>query len=330
MRYHLHSQHMTNPISSHHGPTTGPPPEILVTVVIPAYNAEAFLSRAMQSVLSQTHSHLELLVVDDGSADRTAELARSVNDTRVSVFSGPNRGPSAARNVGLQRAKGPFVAFLDADDYWFPEKLASQLLLMTDNTDLLAVGTLMRYESLDGTVLGTAGQKLGPMDQESIANARLMPFPLSSILFRKTALDQVGGFDESLEVAEDLDLMAQVARLGALQCVPSVLGSYRVHDASLSARRFRLQRAATRFIRARLAAADTGEHLTWKEFQGSYGRTFRQRYGDRVQAWYRAAGQSVAERRWLAAFRFGSLALVAGPRYTLKRLYRQRVKRIPG
>lgn len=296
---------------------------MLVTVVIPAYNAEAFLLQAISSVLSQTHRDLELIVVDDGSTDESRELALSISDPRVSVHTGPNRGPSAARNVGLRQAVGEFVAFLDADDYWLPEKLEKQLSVMEHDPACLGVGALMRYESLDGKALGTAGHVIGVDDQESIAGGRLMPFTLSSTLFRKFAVDALGGFDESLEVAADLDLMARLVALGPISCVPEVLGAYRVHDGSISARRFELQRLTTRFIRARLAAAERGESLGWDRFQSSYRPTFRQRYGDRVQAWYRAAGRGVATRRWLDALRFGSLALLAGPRYTLSRLRRQ-------
>jgi glycosyltransferase involved in cell wall biosynthesis len=305
-------------------------PRMYVTVVIPAYNAEAHLRRAIDSVLAQTHGDLELLVVDDGSTDRSRELAESVDDRRISVVSGPNRGPSVARNIGLRNGAGSFVAFLDADDYWLPAKLEKQLSVMRADPACIGVGALMRHESLDGKALGIAGQVIGADDVKDISTARLMPFTLSSALFRKSAIDALEGFDESLEVASDLDLITRLAAIGDIACVPEVLGAYRVHDASISARRFELQRLTTRFIRARLAAADRGELLTWEEFRGSYRRTLRQGYGDKVQGWYRAAGQSVAARDWLNAIRFGGLALVAGPRYTLGRLYRQRGRGLAG
>ena len=304
------------------------PPRVEVTVVIPAYNAEAYLRQAIDSVLAQTHSDLELLVVDDGSTDGSRELAESVDDRRVSVVSGPNRGPGFARNIGLRNAAGSFVAFLDADDYWLPEKLEKQLSVMRTHPTYLGIGALMRYESLDGKPLGIAGQVIGADDLQDISTARLMPFTLSSALFSKSAIDALEGFDESLEVASDLDLITRLAAIGEIACVPEVLGAYRVHDGSISARRFELQRLTTRFIRARLAAADRGEPLTWEEFRDSYRRTARQGYGDKVQAWYRAAGQSAAARDWLNAIRFAGLALLAGPRYTLGRLYRQRGRRL--
>jgi glycosyltransferase involved in cell wall biosynthesis len=99
----------------------------LVSVIVPAYNAERFLSRAMRSALAQTYPHIELIVVDDGSTDRTADVIRSFRDARIRHLSQPNSGQGAARNHGIRMSAGRYVTFLDADDVYLPEKVERQV-----------------------------------------------------------------------------------------------------------------------------------------------------------------------------------------------------------
>ena len=109
------------------GIVSSAPPPPLVSVIVPAYNAERFLGRALRSGLAQTYPHLELIVVDDGSADRTAEVIRSFTDARIRHLSQPNRGQGAARNLGIRASTGRYVTFLDADDVYLPQKVERQV-----------------------------------------------------------------------------------------------------------------------------------------------------------------------------------------------------------
>lgn len=299
----------------------------LVSVVIPAHNASAFVAEAIGSVLTQSYEKLEVVVVDDGSSDGTAEIADSFEDERLRVIRQSNAGPSRARNNGLAMTSGDFVAFLDADDLWFPNKLERQLLSLRSDERISAIGCLMHYRSSSGRVLGVTGQTVEDSDQERIINARLLPFPLSATLFRRSTVDAVGGFDEVLrDAAEDLDLLARVGRHGRIACIDEVLGVYRIHPGSLSARKFFAQRSQARFVRARLESRDRGGDLSWHEFASQYRPSIRQRYDDLVHAWYRRAGLSVAERDWPRAVGYGLLAALFGPRYTFKRFRRQRLR----
>ncbi|HXX37945.1 MAG TPA: glycosyltransferase family A protein [bacterium] len=110
-----------------------------VSVIMPAYNAEAFLERALRSALVQTHSRLEIIVVDDGSRDRTADIARGCGDARVRCLSQPNSGQGRARNNGIRASAGRYVTFLDADDYYLPEKVARQVAFLEARSDCGAV-----------------------------------------------------------------------------------------------------------------------------------------------------------------------------------------------
>ena len=307
------------------------PDQYQVVVVIPAYNAEGYVGQAIASVLAQTHRDLQVVVVDDGSTDGTVAVANSFRDTRLTVFSGPNRGVSAARNRGARAVDGDFVAFLDADDTWCPDKVAVQLDAFAANPDLVAVGSLLHYESLGGARLGTAGQMLKGDDHAAVAEGRLMPFPISSILIRRHTFESIGGFDERLSIVfpglvDDLDLLARLAQRGGLYCVDRVLGSYRVHGASASARHFASQRLGTRFVRARVAAEARGETLSPEEFLATFRLTLRQRHGDLVSYLYRNAGLATAERHFFSAARYALGAFLLGPRYTLARVMRQRRK----
>ena len=297
-----------------------------VAVVMPAYNAERFVADAVRSVLAQTLADLELLIVDDGSTDRTADVARAQADGRVRVLTVANGGPSRARNVALAAARpSRYVAFLDADDLWDRGKLAAQVALLDARPELVAVGCFMRYVSSSAAVLGETGQALDEGGLASVARGELYPFPTSSIVVRRDVLDALGGFDETLRGSEDLDFIARAAQRGPLACVPEVLGSYRVHPASAMARdRVGINRDA-RFVRARLAARAAGRELTRAEFEAAHAPGWRERREDTINVLYRSAALWYGEGRWARALGYGALALLAGPGYTLRRLYRQRL-----
>jgi len=296
----------------------------LVSVVIPAFNAEKFVERAIESVLSQTYPNLELIVVDDGSTDRTAEIAASFDDPRFRLLAQPNRGVSAARNRGMAESSGPLIAFLDADDQWDANKLNEQVKAIASQPGCVAIGCLMRYESRNQKVLGITGQSVGSGERELIRHGKLMPFPLSSILFDKGVIQEVGGFDENLRFAEDLDLLARVSGVGIVAGLASCLGTYVIHRESASAQQLKSQPMTTRYVRERIKRRANDEDLTWDEFQGTYRPTWAQRHGDIVRALYRRTAESVAEERWAKAWMLGALTGLLGPRYSFRRFLMQR------
>jgi glycosyltransferase involved in cell wall biosynthesis len=104
-----------------------------VTVIIPVYNVERYIAAAIQSVLAQTHSNFELIIISDGSTDRSIEICRQFADSRIRILQQPNKGPAAARNLGVQQATGDYIAFLDGDDLWEPNKLAKHIEHLEQN-----------------------------------------------------------------------------------------------------------------------------------------------------------------------------------------------------
>jgi len=178
----------------------------LVSVVIPTKDRRAFVPEAVRSVLAQSVAELELVVVDDGSADGTAEfLAGSFRDPRLRIVRQENLGVSAARNRGVRETCGPWLAFLDSDDLWVPDKLERQLAAMRPPE---AAGACYTEE-----VWHRRGRWANPRKVHAKYDGWIFPrcLPLciispSSVLLRRTVFDELGGFDESLPACEDYDL----------------------------------------------------------------------------------------------------------------------------
>jgi glycosyltransferase involved in cell wall biosynthesis len=298
-----------------------------VAVVIAAYQAEPFLAECVASVLAQSLESFRVVIVDDGSTDGTLRTARSFADARVLVITGPNRGPAHARNAGVRAAPpSRYLAFLDADDVWDPPKLAVQTRFLDEHPEVAGVGCRMRYISSTGQVLGTTGELIDGEKQRAVARGELFPFPTPSLTTPRTAFAAVGGFDEFLgtQGSEDLDLYARLARHGQMVCLPTTLGSVRIHRRSLMSQRRREINRAARFVRQRLIARDQGRELTWEEFLRQHPPTWRERRRDLVERAYRRAALLYGEGQLSRALACFSAAAAIDPTYTLRRAYRQR------
>ena len=199
-----------------------------VSVVIPAHNASETLLTAVESVLGQTFSDLEVLIIDDGSTDETYSVALSVTDARVHVIQQENRGAPSARNAGIKAATGHQVAFLDADDLWYPDKLERQLEFM-DRVGAGATQTAVQFVSNDLVPLHRGPC---PPFADSVLDVLLfrnLPGLMSTLVVERNLLRQVGLFDESLEILEDWEMAIRLARQGSLQNLDVSLTMYRLH-----------------------------------------------------------------------------------------------------
>lgn len=199
---------------------------VRISVVIPAYNAAHFLRRSLQSVFAQTLKPIEVLVVDDGSTDDTAAVAAQLGAT---VVSRPNGGLSAARNSGIQRAVGDWVALLDADDAWSPGKLQAQAERVTDTTVLVYTGIRIVGEEGVRQVCSATD----PAVARKILRYRNCITP-STVLIRRDALSRVGGFREDLRACEDWDMWVRLQKVGAFAAVHDALTDYHVYSSSMS------------------------------------------------------------------------------------------------
>ena len=205
------------------------------SVVIPAYNAERTLLASMRSVLAQTMGDLELAVVDDGSDDQTAEVARSIPDPRVRVLSQPNAGAAAARNTGIRAARGKYVAFLDSDDLWLADKLERQLNVFEHNPDVIAVQTSVYFVDPALRMLSVERCRPAPNVLLQFLHFEGLPGLMSTLVVRRAIFDEIGGgCDESLAILEDWDLAIRLARHGQVVSLPEPLVLYRQHPGNRS------------------------------------------------------------------------------------------------
>jgi glycosyltransferase involved in cell wall biosynthesis len=211
---------------------TAPVKDQSVSVVVPAYNAVRTLPATIASIASQTVEPLEILVVDDGSKDATAELATSLGARAITQA---NAGHAAARNTGIAEAKGRFVAFLDADDLWLPDKLERQLATIRRNPEIRGIQTSAARVDDDLHLLWL--EHCDPGDDQLLDTVffRNMPALMSTLLVERELLEEVGGFDASLIILQDWDLAIRLARRGQLHSLDEVLSAYRYFGTSQSA-----------------------------------------------------------------------------------------------
>jgi len=180
----------------------------LVSVIIPTFNRRASLNRAINSVLAQTHPNIELIVIDDGSTDDTF-LHVSAHYPHITVKKQSNRGVSAARNHGIKISCGDWLAFLDSDDAWHPDKLSQQLLLLHDNPSEAICHTNERWYRHGKFVNPKHKHQKSGGDLFSRALEMCIISP-SSIVIHRSILESVGVFDESLPACEDYDLWLRI------------------------------------------------------------------------------------------------------------------------
>ena len=228
-----------------------------ISVVSPAYNAARFLPRCLESVFAQTLKAEEVLVVDDGSTDHSAALSEEMG---ARVIRRQNGGLSAARNTGINNASSEWIALLDADDRWAPEKLERQAACATPDTVLVYTGVRM---------FNDAGVLEECCAIDAISARKLLrhsnPITPSSVLVRRKALMHEGGFREDIRACEDWEMWYRLQRAGQFVAVPDALTDYYVHPNSLSANPARMLQALDQIIDTTLLAGLHGfDRWAWE------------------------------------------------------------------
>jgi glycosyltransferase involved in cell wall biosynthesis len=221
-----------------------------LSVVIPTYNTSAFLADAVDSALAQEGTRAEVIVVDDGSTDATPALLERYGD-RITVIRQENRGLPAARNRGIAASSSTFVAFLDADDAWEPHKSLKQLAYMREHPDCGLVFCDAYRIDEQGRRVG--GVMIGDLDlDDGRCVGRLFQtnfIVVPGTMVRRSVLEAVGGFDESLPSVEDYDLWLRIAAVSTIGMLPEALARYRVHGGQMSGNRERMLAAELRVLR---------------------------------------------------------------------------------
>ncbi|WP_406695897.1 glycosyltransferase family A protein [Singulisphaera sp. Ch08] len=227
-------------------------PNPLISTVIPAYNYERYVTAAVESALAQSYPHQEVIVVDDGSTDETRKRLAPY-EGRIRYLYQENRGLSAARNSGIRAARGEFVAFLDADDLWHPEKLATQVRYLMGHPELALLAASHR-------VIG--GGDIGRFDWPRVDGSQpIVARPVSfdelvvgsrfgacAVVARKWCFQEIGMFDESLRSAEDLDMWIRIASRFPVAMLDVPLWLYRIHGTNMHDSTARMELNTLRMI----------------------------------------------------------------------------------
>jgi glycosyltransferase involved in cell wall biosynthesis len=206
-----------------------------VSVIIPNYNYARYVSQAIESVLNQTYSNIEVIVVNNGSTDDSLQVLKEFGD-RICLVNQENLGQSGARKSGLSRANGDFVAFLDADDTWEPQKIEKQLLLFNPMTQLVYCGIRHFNESHVDDISIHLPQFRGScassfIDQPGVS---IVLSGESTAIFTRELLEKVGGFDPDLNSAAGWDFFRRCSKFTEFDFVPDALTNYRIHGANMS------------------------------------------------------------------------------------------------
>jgi len=201
-----------------------------VSVIIPVYQGDRFLAEAVESVLNQTYTHCEIIVIDDGSTDNSRKVLEPYFDKIRYVFH-ENQGVAAARNYGIKLAKGELISFLDQDDLWLPDKLALQVACFDAQPELGIVHCGWRRVNAIGETLG----EVKPWENVPILDLagwlQWMPILLSAMIFKREILERIGGLDTKFKQACDVDLVQRLALMGCqTEWVRHILTCYREHD----------------------------------------------------------------------------------------------------
>ncbi len=284
----------------------------MISVIMPVYNSLPYLKESYASVIAQTYADFEFIITDDGSTDGFDEWSATVDDDRVTILRQKNSGASAARNTGIQAATGKYIAFIDADDIWFPEKLEKQLDVLKHEPEYGLVYTHAR--SIDGR--GRSREKEFRYNQEGWVWRDLLRENFlvcgSTPMIRKECFDRVGMFDTSLMNCNDRDMWIRLARHYQFTYVPEVLVEYRQYDSSLSMQYEQRERSINIFLTK--AYHDPPPDIAKSELDSLMRMAFSQSYN--VLAWKPLQSESM---NWSDAYKYYAKSIKNNPQYVFSK-----------
>lgn len=257
----------------------------MISVIIPAYNAEKFIGETLASILAQSFQNFEIIVVDDGSTDNTVQLVNRFRqaDERIRLVLNNHGHQSKARNTGIALAKYDWIAPIDADDVMLPTRFEEQIKAAEANPQVVAWGSYSMLITSNGSAYRERRDR--PTTQAEfeklMAEGQLILMPNSSCLLRKDIINKVGGYDSRFDSLEDVELLLRMSQHGPILVLPKILMQYRMHYSSTTGAfdSFRWQRKLFIFLEERNAKRLRGEDLELDEFLEQY---------DAVPVWRRA------------------------------------------
>lgn len=244
-----------------------------VSVVIPAYNHASFLAETITSAFSQTWCDFEVIVVDDGSTDATAQVAAQFGDS-IRYIRQDNQGIAAARNTGIRHARGELISFLDDDDLWDPDHLR---MVVPAFEDPYTMAVYTGWQAIDENNRRLPRGSTRVVPPEQLYDTLLVGgfFTGACVTVRRTCLDRVGVFDEALHGCDDLDLWLRISRHQKFKGIPEVLVLYRMHGGGLSSNELHMFRDRLKVLHKHFGP-DDGDRHSWSEVKRrAYGLAYR-------------------------------------------------------
>jgi glycosyltransferase involved in cell wall biosynthesis len=246
---------------------------VFLSILLPVYNAEAFLGDALDSILGQTHTNFEVIIIDDGSSDRSPDIIAQyqARDARIRVLSHENWGMGASLNHAIEQAASDWIVRMDADDIMEPHRLERQIAFLRANPDVGVASCLVRYIDAHGRPLGSYTSVLTTREAYSRFRSenQLIAFHHPGVIMRKDLVQAVGGYRPQFWSADDMDLWNRIAELDTVILVqPEYLLQYRIHGTSVSRYAVRDQQMKVRWVEDSMLRRRSGRReLSLDEFQ---------------------------------------------------------------
>ncbi|MCO7175207.1 glycosyltransferase family 2 protein [Sporolactobacillus kofuensis] len=241
-----------------------------ISIIIPTYNREAFIAEAIDRVLAQEYKNFELIIVDDGSTDHTKEIVHQYGG-KVRYLYQPNLGPSASRNLGIQHAKGKYIAFCDSDDLFLPQKLAKQMdyIRKHPNTPFLYTWYYQTHQQNKSVQIRKPSNCENREHLQYCLFTRKFTIRTSTVLVKKSCFNKAGLFNQKFSYSQDWDMWLRFAAYYPGACLEEPLSEYRLHTENRSSHGIRIYHPEIRASILKLYQWDD-EHLALLEKK--YGR----------------------------------------------------------
>lgn len=304
-------------------------PAPALSVFMPVYNAGEYLRPAIESVLSQTFSDFEFLIVDDGSTDHSVDIIQSYDDPRIRLIRQENQGCYPARNRAIAEACGEFLANMDADDISLPERFAKQVAYLRENPEVVLVGTHVLGCDVEDTFRLTQPYDLEfdkasaiPFAVTKGCTQETSPFTCGTVMFRRNLVESMGPYDDRLCFSSDVEFVARAAQYGVIACLPEYLYVFRIRPSAISGGGALIQREIREILKRLAERFESGQprEFTDRELvrlkslarQQKVLPSFSQR---RVQAFYHTRLATIlrANGEYCQAFHHASKALILAP-----------------
>lgn len=251
----------------------------MISIIIAAHNAELYIAEAIESILNQTYSAFELIIVEDSSTDNTWSIIQTYaeQDQRIQIYQTDVKNGGLAKNVGASHSQYKYIAFLDSDDIAFPDRIEKQFNYMKNHPTVVVTGTYLQRITPEGLMMAPITN--GPTSIEEFhqldRTQHLISLYGTSAMVRKDVFDKVDGHAPGVVIADDAELWDRMAQYGECVVIPEILIYYRQHANSISVVNIKKRHLWHAFIRARHDMRLQGQSLTMEDYQLEYNKMSR-------------------------------------------------------